>query len=133
MLTHLHAILLAINLSFIPTWVTQVLILLGATITGAITKYGWDGIEKVVPLFAKIPSYLKPFATGALATAIGMIGAFLNQPLPTDVHLWTNSTFSLFAGAVFSWLIDHIQKAQAAKAAAAAAVVPAAAAVAPAK
>ena len=49
-----HHVFAAINLAFVPLWVTPILLLLGSAITGGLTKFGWDLIEKLIPPFAKL-------------------------------------------------------------------------------
>ena len=121
MFLDLHAsmivMLAIINFGFLPLWFTPILLMLGGLITGAITKFGWDGIEKVIPPFEKIPSYVKPFAVAVLGVIINTVAAWINTPLPTDLHLWNATVLGSVVTAVFAWLTDKIQKDQAAKAA----------------
>ena len=97
-----------------PWWV-QVLVLLTVPIVGLLSKFGWDGVEKIIAIVKdpnKINPMLKPFLVLVVAFVIGQLAGFLNITLPGDITAWTPDTVYTLASGVFAILIHLAQKNQ---------------------
>ena len=109
-----------------PWWV-KILVLLAVPIVGLLSKFGWDGVEKVIAIVKdpnKINPMLKPFLVLVVAFVIGQLAGFLNITLPGDITVWTPDTVYTLASGAFAILIHLAQKDREKKVALAAAGVP---------
>jgi hypothetical protein len=108
-------------------WWLQLMKVLVVPIVGLLTKYGWDGVEKIMAYVAdpnKINPTLKPFLVVVFGFVIATVASKLAIALPGDFAQWTPATLTKIIGAIFGILIHIASKRAAEKKAAAAAGVP---------
>lgn len=95
-----------------PWWV-QLLTLVSVFLTGLLTKYGWDWIEKGLAFLndpTKVNPMLKPLLVSGLAFLIGTVGSLVGAALPGDITVWTPDTVTKVLAGAFGILIHLASK-----------------------